>query len=137
MSGLNKVTLIGHLGADPEVRFSGSGASIAKLSLATSEKWKDKRSGDMKEHTEWHRITFFGRSAEICDAYLQKGSHVYVEGKIRTSSYEKDGETKYSTEIHGSDMQMLGNIRTKADVEKKRAETGPKLTEEIDDEVPF
>ena len=106
--GINKVILVGNLGSDPETRFSAGGSAVTKISIATSESWKDKQTGDQQERTEWHRVVFFGRLAEIAGEYLRKGSQVYVEGALRTSSYEKDGSTRYSTDIIASEMQMLG-----------------------------
>ena len=107
--GLNKVMLIGNLGADPEVRYTAGGAAIANIRLATAESWRDKESGDMQERTEWHRVAFFGRLAEIAAEYLKKGSQVYVEGSIRTRKWnDKDGTERYSTEIVANEMQMLG-----------------------------
>ncbi|MEE8118418.1 MAG: single-stranded DNA-binding protein [Gammaproteobacteria bacterium] len=107
--GVNKVILVGNLGADPDVRYAASGSAITKIRIATTESWKDKQSGEQKERTEWHRIVFFGRLAEIAAEYLRKGSQVYVEGSLRTSNYEKDGQTHYSTEIAANEMQMLGS----------------------------
>jgi single-strand DNA-binding protein len=108
MASVNKVILIGNLGRDPEVRYLPSGDAVANFSIATTEKWKDK-SGEMQEQTEWHRIAFFGRQAEICGEYLRKGSSVYVEGRLQTRKWtDKDGNEKYSTEIRGDRMQMLG-----------------------------
>ena len=107
--GVNKVILVGNLGADPDVRYAASGSAITKIRIATTESWKDKQSGKQKERTEWHRIVFFGRLAEIAAEYLRKGSQVYVEGSLRTSNYEKDGQTHYSTEIAANEMQMLGS----------------------------
>jgi len=107
--GLNKVMLIGNLGADPEVRYTAGGSAIANIRLATAESWRDKESGDMQERTEWHRVAFFGRLAEIAAEYLKKGSQVYVEGSIRTRKWnDKDGTERYSTEIVANEMQMLG-----------------------------
>jgi len=107
--GLNKVMLIGNLGADPEVRYGTSGSSIVNVRLATAESWRDKESGDMQERTEWHRVVFFGRLAEIAGEYLKKGSQVYIEGSIRTRKYnDKDGVERYATEIVANEMQMLG-----------------------------
>ncbi len=106
--GLNKVMVIGHLGADPEVRYTADGKAIANVRLATSESWKDKNSGEAQERTEWHRVTFFGRLAEIVAEYLKKGSQIYVEGKLRTTEYEKDGAKRWSTDIVAEEMQMLG-----------------------------
>src|SRR5690606_6382956 len=105
-----------NLGADPEVRYSAAGNAVTKIRVATSEQWKDKQSGETQERTEWHRITFFGRLAEIAGEHLKKGSQVYVEGKLQTSTYEKDGQTHYSTDIIASELQMLGSKqRTSAD----------------------
>ena len=107
--GINKVILVGNLGADPDVRYSANGNAVTKLRIATSDQWKDKQSGEMQERTEWHRVTAFGRLAEIMGEYLKKGSQVYIEGRLQTSTYEKEGQTHYSTDIIASDMQMLGS----------------------------
>lgn len=106
--GINKVILVGNLGADPEVRYSANGNAVTKIRLATSDQWKDKQTGEMQERTEWHRVTAFGRLAEIMGEYLKKGSQVYIEGKLQTSTYEKEGQTHYSTDIIANEMQMLG-----------------------------
>lgn len=106
MSGLNKVMLIGNLGAEPESKTLGSGSQVCNFRIATSETWKDK-DGKKQERTEWHRITAWGKLAEICSSYLHKGSKVYVEGRIQTDEYEKDGEKRFSTNIVISDMTML------------------------------
>ncbi|HEX6929930.1 MAG TPA: single-stranded DNA-binding protein [Gammaproteobacteria bacterium] len=106
--GINKVILVGNLGADPDVRYSASGSAVTKIRIATSEQWKDKQTGENQERTEWHRVTAFGRLAEIMGEYLKKGSQVYIEGKLQTSTYEKEGQTHYSTDIIASEMQMLG-----------------------------
>src|SRR5689334_17243637 len=109
MASVNKVILIGNLGKDPETRYLPSGDAVANFSIATTEKFKDK-SGTMQEHTEWHRISFFGRQAEIAGEYLKKGSPVYVEGRIRTRKWQdKEGQDRYSTEIVADTMQMLGS----------------------------
>jgi single-strand DNA-binding protein len=106
--GINKVILVGNLGNDPEVRYSQSGSTITSISLATSESWKDKN-GEMQERTEWHRVKFFGRLAEIAGEYLKKGRQVYIEGSLRTEKYtDKNGVEKYSTDIIANEMQMLG-----------------------------
>jgi single-strand DNA-binding protein len=106
MASVNKVILIGTLGRDPEVRYAPSGDAIANVSLATSEQWKDK-SGEKQQKTEWHRISFFGRQAEIVGEYLKKGSQIYVEGRLQTREWEKDGIKRYTTEIVCDRMQML------------------------------
>ncbi|NOZ09854.1 MAG: single-stranded DNA-binding protein [Gammaproteobacteria bacterium] len=108
--GVNKAIIVGNLGNDPEVRYSANGSAIAKISVATTESWKDKNTGEKQEKTEWHRITFFGRLAEVVGEYLKKGAQVYVEGRIQTTKYtDKNGVEKYSTEIVANEMQMLGS----------------------------
>lgn len=110
--GINKVILIGHLGQDPEMRYMPSGNAVANISLATSESWKDKQTGEPKERTEWHRVVFFGKLAEIVGEYLRKGSQVYIEGRLQTRKWQgQDGQDRYTTEIVvdiGGTMQMLG-----------------------------
>jgi single-strand DNA-binding protein len=107
--GINKVILIGHLGADPETRAMPSGMTVANLRLATSENWKDKQSGEQQERTEWHNVAMFGRLAEIAGEYLRKGSQVYIEGRLRTRKWQdKSGADRYTTEIVANDMQMIG-----------------------------
>jgi len=107
--GVNKVILIGNLGADPETRYTASGSAITSVSLATSENWKDKQTGEAQERTEWHRVKFFGRLAEIAGEYLKKGRQVYIEGSIRSSKYtDKEGVERWSTDIIANEMQMLG-----------------------------
>jgi single-strand DNA-binding protein len=107
--GVNKVILIGNLGADPETRAMPSGTTVANLRVATSESWRDKQSGEQQERTEWHRVAFFGRLAEVAGEYLRKGSQVYIEGSLRTRKWQdKQGNDRYSTEIIGNDLQMLG-----------------------------
>jgi single-strand DNA-binding protein len=107
--GVNKVILIGNLGADPETRYMPSGGAVTNVRLATSESWRDKNSGDTQERTEWHRVVFFNKLAEIAAEYLRKGSQVYVEGSIRTRKWQgQDGQDRYTTEIVADEMQMLG-----------------------------
>ena len=107
--GINKVILIGNLGADPETRAIPSGTTVANLRIATSESWRDKQSGEQQERTEWHRVALFGRLAEIAAEYLKKGSQVYIEGSLRTRKWQdKQGNDRYSTEIIGNELQMLG-----------------------------
>src|SRR5512145_404422 len=109
MASVNKVIIVGNLGADPETRYMPSGDAITNIRIATTDRWKDKASGEMKEATEWHRIAFFGRLAEIAGQYLKKGSQVYVEGRIRTRKWQdKEGQDRYTTEIVADAMQLLG-----------------------------
>ena len=108
--GVNKVILVGHLGKDPEVRYSPNGSAVANITLATSESWKDKTSGEKQERTEWHRVAFFGRLAEIAGEYLKKGAQIYVEGRLQTRKWQdKEGKDRYTTEIVANEMQMLGS----------------------------
>ncbi|MCG5495711.1 MULTISPECIES: single-stranded DNA-binding protein [Ectothiorhodospira] len=107
--GINKVILVGNLGNDPEVKYMPSGSAVANVSIATTDRWKDKQSGEMQDRTEWHRVVFFGRLAEIAGEYLRKGSQVYVEGRLQTRKWQtQDGQDRYSTEIVANEMQMLG-----------------------------
>jgi single-strand DNA-binding protein len=107
--GINKVILVGNLGADPETRATPSGTTVANLRIATSESWRDKQSGEQQERTEWHRVVLFGRLGEIAAEYLKKGSQVYIEGSLRTRKWQdKQGQERFSTEIVGNEMQMLG-----------------------------
>ena len=107
MAGVNKVIILGRLGADPELRSSPSGVTSCNLSIATSQNWTDKSSGEKKEKTEWHRVVFFGRSAEVIDQYVKKGQELYVEGSLSTSKYEKDGIDRYTTNIIGSSFNFI------------------------------
>jgi single-strand DNA-binding protein len=106
--GINKVILVGNLGNDPDTRSLPNGGTVANISIATSESWKDKNTGQQQERTEWHRIVFFNRLAEIVTQYLKKGSSVYIEGALRTRQWDKDGQKHYTTEVVASEMQMLG-----------------------------
>lgn len=110
MASVNRVTIVGNLGADPEMRFLPSGEAVANIRVATTDKWKDKQSGEAREQVEWHSISFFGKLAEIVGQYLTKGSQVYVEGKLQTRKYQdKDGNEKYATSIRADQLQMLGS----------------------------
>ena len=110
MASVNKVILIGNLGRDPETRYTADGAAVTNITIATSDRWKDKATGEMKEATEWHKIAFFGRLAEIAGEYLKKGRPVYVEGKLRTRKWQdKEGQDRYTTEVIADNMQMLGS----------------------------
>ena len=109
MASVNKVIIVGNLGADPESRFAPSGDAVCNIRVATTETWKDKQTGEKKESTEWHRIGFYGRLAEIAGQYLRKGSQVYIEGSLRTRKWQdKNGQDRYTTEIRGDEMKMLG-----------------------------
>jgi single-strand DNA-binding protein len=110
MASINKVILVGNLGRDPETRYSPDGAAITNVSVATTSQWKDKNTGEKREETEWHRVAFFGRLAEIAGEYLKKGTQVYIEGRLRTRKWQdKDGQDRYTTEIVADVMQMLGS----------------------------
>ncbi len=148
MASVNKVILVGNLGADPETRYQPSGEAITNIRVATTDKWKDKASGEMKEATEWHRIAFFGRLAEIAGEYLKKGSQVYVEGRIRTRKYQdKDGNERYSTEIIGDRMQMLGAragsgeprepAAPKGEAKPAAAKKPAGKFDDLEDDIPF
>lgn len=148
--GINKVILVGHLGKDPDVRYAPSGQAIANITLATSEQWKDKNTGEKQERTEWHRVVFFSRLAEIAGEYLKKGSQVYVEGRLQTRKWQdKDGNDRWTTEIVANEMQMLGgkgggsnNDSFNQDAsygqpEPAAASTGGGAPDDFDDDIPF
>jgi single-strand DNA-binding protein len=151
MASVNKVIIVGNLGADPETRYLPSGEAVANIRVATTETWKDKQSGEKKEATEWHRISFFGRLAEIAGEYLKKGSQVYVEGSLRTRKWQdKDGQDRYTTEIRGDVMKMLGRRegggepRSEPAMPSKAAEpraAGAKKPagkfDDLEDDIPF
>ena len=107
--GVNKVILVGNLGNDPEMKYTASGLAIARISVATTDSWKDKQTGEKQDRTEWHRVVFFGRQAEVAGEYLRKGSQVYLEGRLQTNKWQdQNGQDRYTTEIVVNDMQMLG-----------------------------
>ena len=152
--GINKVILIGNLGADPETRAMPSGTTVANLRVATSESWRDKQTGEQQERTEWHRVALFGRLAEIAGEYLRKGSQVYIEGSLRTRKWQdKQGNQRYSTEIVGNDLQMLGGrggagagapssgasagAPAAAPAFAEESAGGGSRSEEFDDDIPF
>jgi single-strand DNA-binding protein len=138
--GVNKVILIGHLGQDPEVKFMPSGSAVANVSIATTESWKDKATGEKKDKTEWHRVIFFARLAEIVGEYLKKGSQVYVEGRLQTRKWQdKSGQDRYTTEIVASEMQMLGGKGSgSGSAEPSDAGTSTGGGDEgFDDDIPF
>jgi len=143
MASLNRVTLIGHVGSDPEVKYTGQdNRAVCNFSVATNEKWKDKN-GKKNEHTEWHRVTCWGALAENVGKYLSKGGQVFVEGKIKTRSYEKDGQKRYSTEIVADKVLFLGNNRaTNADNSNRTPQGGVfedagSNTQGGEDDIPF
>jgi single-strand DNA-binding protein len=124
MASVNKVIIVGNLGRDPETRYLPSGEAVTNISVATTDTWKDKASGEKKEATEWHRVAFFGRLAEIAGEYLKKGSQVYIEGQLRTRKWQdKEGKDRYTTEIRADTMQMLGS---RAGAGEPRGEPAPK-----------
>ena len=155
MASVNKVIIVGNLGADPETKYLPSGDAVTNIRVATTDTWKDKASGEKKEATEWHRIAFFGRLAEIAGEYLKKGSQVYVEGSLRTRKWQdKDGQDRYSTEIRGDVMQMLGRREgggearalpergaSRGEAKSAPAEAGAKKPagkfDDMEDDIPF
>lgn len=141
MASVNKVILVGHLGRDPEVRYTSDNATIANVSIATSESWKDK-SGEKQEKTEWHRVAFFGKLADVVGQYLVKGSQVYVEGRLQTRKWlDKDGQDRYTTEIIADRMQMLGGKgQASQDASEPAAEKpakAPSKFDDLEDDIPF
>jgi single-strand DNA-binding protein len=132
MGSVNEVTLVGHLGADAEVRQMSNGTSVATLSVATSERWADKGSGEMKEKTEWHRVVLFGKQAESLRPYLVKGKLIHVGGSITYRTYEKDGETKYSTEIKARRLNLLGGK-----VDENAGDRAPQQAPLTVEDIPF
>jgi single-strand DNA-binding protein len=139
MAGINKVILVGRLGRDPEVRYTPSGVAVANFSMATSEEWKDRDSGEKKERTEWHRIVAWRRLGEICGEYLRKGSQIYIEGKLQTRDWEdRDGNKRYTTEIVAQNMQMLDSParegRAQSEEERYPVEEPISIP---DDDIPF
>jgi single-strand DNA-binding protein len=139
---INKVILVGNLGRDPEVRYTADGQAVANFSVATSEKWKDKNSGELVERTEWHNIVAWRRLGEICGEYLAKGRLVYIEGKLQTRSWEKDGVTRYTTEVVASEMKMLGSKDSSGPYRapgENAVRKGPQqsMHNDEDDDIPF
>jgi len=158
MASINKVILVGNLGQDPEVKYMPSGGAVTNLSIATTDTWKDKNSGEKRENTEWHRVVFFNRLAEIAGEYLRKGSQVYIEGNLRTRSWEDNGIKKYSTEIVAREMQMLGSraggssdfaqqqqgggmqqqpAQAQQAPQQQSAQQAPQNFDNFDDDIPF
>ena len=123
--GVNKVILVGNLGKDPDMKYTASGAAIANITVATSESWNDKQTGEKQEKTEWHRVVFFRRLAEIVGEYLRKGSQVYIEGKLQTRKWQdQNGQDRYTTEIVANEMQMLGGRAGDAGARPQKSESG-------------
>ena len=143
--GINKVILIGNLGKAPEVRYTSTGAAVASITVATSDNWKDKQTGEKQERTEWHRVVFFKRLAEVVGEYLKKGSHVYIEGRLQTRKWEdKEGNTRYTTEIVADQMQMLGSrpdSGAKNDDNPPQRPSSPSLSgppdDDFSDDIPW
>ena len=149
--GINKVIIVGNLGRDPEVRYTASGAAVANVTVATTDAWKDKQTGEQQERTEWHRVVFFGRLAEIVGEYLKKGRQIYVEGRLQTRKWEdQQGQERYTTEIVANEMQMLGGRGDVSDPgsaprgeERESAESGAggkassNKFDDFDDDIPF
>ena len=138
MASINKVIIVGNLGRDPENRYMPSGEQVTSIAVATTDRWRDKETGDLKEQTEWHRISFFGKLAEIAGQYLKKGSQVYVEGRIGTRKYtDRDGIERYATEIIGDRMQMLGGKPEQSGGRNSYAEAKETGRMPPDDDIPF
>jgi len=145
--GVNKVILVGTLGADPDTRYTPSNAAVTNLSIATNESWKDKQSGEQKEKTEWHRVVMFNRLAEIATEYLRKGSQVYIEGKIQIRKWEdKEGKDRWTTEVVANEMQMLGSRSSGSNSAPSSMEGSPssnvsapkpQSSDDFDDDIPF
>ena len=150
MASVNRVTIIGNLGKDPETRYATSGDAVTNITVATTETWKDKATGEKREATEWHRVVFFGKLAEIAGQYLKKGSQVYLEGKLKTRKWQdKDGHERYTTEINADEMKMLGGKGDGQQSEPQRQQQAPQRPQapqkpasgggfnEFDDDIPF
>ncbi|WP_374335064.1 single-stranded DNA-binding protein [Methyloversatilis sp.] len=138
MASVNKVILVGNLGRDPETRYAPNGDAICNITVATTDNWKDKQTGEKKELTEWHRVSFYGRLAEIAGQYLKKGSSVYVEGSLRTRKWQdKEGNDRYTTEIRAEQMQMLGSRPAGGDTAPARQAPRSGAGGHPDDDIPF
>ncbi len=144
--GINKAILVGNLGKDPETRYTPSGSAVTNITVATSESWKDKQTGETQERTEWHRVVFFNRLAEVAGEYLKKGSQVYIEGKIQTRKWQdNNGNDRWTTEIVGNEMQMLGGrgdnsgggSRPAAPAANQQSQNAPTPAEDFEDDIPF
>ena len=135
--GVNKVIIVGNMGADPEMRYTASGAAVANLNVATSEEWKDKQAGEKKEKTEWHRVVMFGKLAEIAGEYVKKGQQIYLEGKLQTRKWQgQDGQDRYTTEIVANEMQMLGG-KPQGGQGQRQAPQQQQAPQGYDESTPF
>lgn len=148
MAGVNKAIIVGNLGADPELRFLESGTPVCRLSIATSRQWKNQQTNEMMSETEWHRITVWGKQAEACDKFLSKGRQVYVEGRLRTTSYDKEGQKHYTTEIVAEQVQFLGGKDGggggqqsggggNQQRQQSKPQSQPAPADDPDDDIPF
>ena len=147
--GINKVIIVGNLGRDPETRYLPSGGAVTNVSVATSKSWRDRASGEQKDRTEWHRVVFFNRLAEIASEYLKRGSKIYLEGELRTREWEREGQKHYTTEIVANEMQMLdsrggmeggggGNFGGSGGQSgRQQDDFGPPPSDDFDDDIPF
>ena len=138
-SGINKVILVGNLGQDPEVKYTAGGTAVTTLSIATSDSWKDKETGEDRERTEWHRVVLWRRLAEIAGEYLKKGSKVYIEGQLQTRKWEQEGQTRYTTEVIASEMQFLDSKGSSNNSDQGVSRMEPEVADvSIEDEdIPF
>ena len=137
-NGLNKVLIIGNLGADPEIKYTQAGSPVANLSIATSERWKDKTTGEQKEQVEWHRVVIFGRLAEIAEQYLKKGSKIFVEGKLQTRDWEdSEGKKRYTTEVIAREMTMLDSRGDSDGTSQASSPTPKQDNDKSEEDIPF
>ena len=137
-NGLNKVLIIGNLGADPEIKYTQAGSPVANLSVATSERWKDKNTGEQKEQVEWHRVVIFGRLAEIAEQYLKKGSKIFVEGKLQTRDWEdSEGKKRYTTEVVAREMTMLDSRGDSMENSSSASSSSKPSNDKFEEDIPF
>ena len=137
-NGVNKVLILGNLGSDPEIKYTKAGDPVANLSIATSESWKDKNSGDLQEKVEWHRVVMFSRLAEIAEQYLKKGSKVFVEGKLQTRKWQdQEGKDRYTTEVVAKEMTMLDSRSTSQAQENSPKVESDKPKDDFEEDIPF
>ncbi len=137
-NGLNKVLIIGNLGADPEIKYTQAGSPVANLSVATSERWKDKNTGEQKEQVEWHRVVIFGRLAEIAEQYLKKGSKIFVEGKLQTRDWEdSEGKKRYTTEVVAREMTMLDSKGDSMESSSSASSSSKPDNDKTEEDIPF